>query len=105
MGDSLARVASLTTELQKSHTLEESLRLVAHGAAELLGVDNVTVRLLDATRARLLLGCRAGVPVHTNTNFEFKLGEGLVGWVVENNRALRVGRASGDARFLHRADQ
>jgi diguanylate cyclase (GGDEF)-like protein len=98
-------LAGLTAELQRPHTLEEQLQLVAQRAAALLDLDRATIRLLDASRQRLLVGCRVGAAFHENANFEFRVGEGLLGWVAAENRPLRMGRASDDPRFMKRADQ
>jgi diguanylate cyclase (GGDEF)-like protein len=105
MSDSLQLIANLTAELQLRHSLEEVLQLVVERAARLLGVKQASIRLLDATRSRLLVGFRTGASVHENALFEFRVGEGLVGWVARENQPLRVGRVSEDARFVPRADQ
>jgi diguanylate cyclase (GGDEF)-like protein len=98
-------VAALTTELQRPHALEEVLRLVVKKAAPLLGVQQASLRVLDATRTRLLVGCRTGMSIHENSLFEFRVGEGLVGWVAKENRPLRLGKMSGDSRYLARKDR
>jgi diguanylate cyclase (GGDEF)-like protein len=105
MSDSLRAIADLTAELQLRHSLEEILQLVIDRAALILGVRQASIRLLDATRTRLLVGCRAGAPVHENASFEFRVGEGLVGWVAQQNLALQLGRVADDPRFMARDDQ
>ena len=105
MSESLQLIAKLTAELQLRHTLEEVLQLVVDRAAKLLGVKQASIRLLDVTRSRLLVGCRAGAAVHGNALFEFRVGEGLVGWVARENQPLRLGDVSHDPRFVPRADQ
>jgi diguanylate cyclase (GGDEF)-like protein len=98
-------IAQLTIELQRPHTLEEVLRLVVNRAAPVLGVEQASLRVLDATRTRLLVGCRTGQPVHENALFEFRVGEGLVGWVAQENRPLRLARMTEDPRYLPRTDR
>lgn len=95
----------LSEELQKQQTLEGVLQHLCEGAAGLLGSENVSVRLLDATRTLLLTHARAGDPFHQNTTFEFVMGEGLVGWVAKNGVALRLTDAENDTRFRPRPDQ
>lgn len=75
------------------------------GAAALLGVEHVSIRLLDATRTLLLIHARAGDPFHSNTAFEFVMGEGLVGWVAKQGQSLRLEDAENDLRFRPRPDQ
>jgi diguanylate cyclase (GGDEF)-like protein len=98
-------LAGLTAELQRPHTLEEQMQLVASRAARLLKVGQASIRLLDASRTRLLVGCRVGPAWHDNALFEFHIGEGLLGWVAAENRALRLGRATEDPRFIKRPGQ
>jgi two-component system, cell cycle response regulator len=94
----------LATELQLPQTLEEMLQRVADRSAAILGVPHISLRLLDTSRTRLLIGCRAGESLHGNTSFEFRMGQGLVGWVAETGRVLRTGSAEADPRFLKRED-
>lgn len=95
----------LAYELQLPMTLEELLERVANRTASLLRSRNASIRLLDASRTRLLVGCRAGQPFHGDPTFQFRMGEGLVGWVAQNRRLLRVGNVQADPRFVHRPDQ
>jgi diguanylate cyclase (GGDEF)-like protein len=98
-------LAGLTAELQRPHSLEEQLRLVGSAAARLLKVGQASIRLLDESRTRLLIGMRVGPSWHHNGLFEFRVGEGLIGWVAAENRPLRLGDANQDPRFVRRADQ
>lgn len=104
MFQSLASLVHLTEELQLPQTLEEMLQRVVERAASLLGTGYASIRLLDATRTKLLIGCRAGSPLHRNASFEFKMGEGLVGWLAQHRTTLRVGDCEADARYLVRPD-
>jgi diguanylate cyclase (GGDEF)-like protein len=95
---------ALATELQLPQMLEEMLQRVVDRAAQLVGSGNASIRVFDASKSRLLVGCRAGKPLHTNPTFEYERGQGLVGWIGEHGRPLRVGRAVDDPRFLPRGD-
>jgi diguanylate cyclase (GGDEF)-like protein len=97
-------LVNLSEELQLPQTLEEMLQRVVDRAAILLGTGYASIRLLDATRTRLLIGCRAGAPLHRNASFEFKVGEGLVGCVALERQAIRLADCQDDPRFLARAD-
>jgi diguanylate cyclase (GGDEF)-like protein len=100
----LDALTALARELQQRLTLEEMLQILVDRAAALLGTPRVNVRLLDATRARLLAKARAGTPLHRTANMEFKLGEGLLGWIAVEARSLRSGDADADPRFAARPD-
>ncbi len=90
--------------LQDRLSLDDMLQRIVEGAARLLDTQRVSVRLLDPTRTRLLATCRAGAPLHLNPGSEFRLGEGLIGWIAQHGRPIRTGDAEHDARFVHRAD-
>ena len=92
----------LAKELELPQTLEEMLQRVAARTAALCATSNASIWLLDASRTRLLVGCRAGAPFHADPNFEFRLGEGLLGWVAQHSRVLSPGDAPRDPR-LHDA--
>jgi diguanylate cyclase (GGDEF)-like protein len=100
----LTQLIELIRLLQKPHTLERMLQLITDRAAVILGVRFAGLRLLDATGSRLLATCRSGQPLHINALTEFKLGEGLVGWVAQHNQVLRTGQAEADPRFVKRDD-
>jgi len=95
----------LCEDLQRQPTLDGVLQRLVDGAAELLDVDHISIRLLDASRTLLLTSARAGDPFHQNKTFEFVMGEGLVGWVAKNGKTLRLANAEEDGRFRPRPDQ
>lgn len=94
----LTRLARrLTARLPFEQTLEE----VSDHAAQVLGVERVTVRLFDASRTTLIAIARAGRPLHA-TPQPFRLGEGLLGWIAEQGAPLRLADAPSDPRFAPR---
>jgi diguanylate cyclase (GGDEF)-like protein len=95
----------LSEELQRQPTLDTVLQRLVDGAAQLLDIEHVSIRLLDASRTLLLTSARAGDPFHQNKTFEFVMGEGLIGWVAKNGQTLRLGNAEEDPRFRPRPDQ
>ena len=63
-------------------------------AATLLGAPRASVRLFDAARSRLIAKCRFGEPLHPGSAAaEFRVGEGLIGWIAAHNLPLRTGDA------------
>lgn len=103
--DEMRALLALSNELQRQSTLDSVLHRLVDGTAHLLGVEHVSIRLLDATRTLLLTHARAGDPFHQNTTFEFVMGEGLVGWVAKHGEPLRLADAESDTRFQPRPDQ
>lgn len=97
-------LAELAVRLQEKLSLDAVLALVVEHAARAIDAPQASVRLLDATRSRLLVTARAGRSVHSRGDVTFRVGEGLVGWVAEHAKPLRTGDAPGDPRFAARAD-
>jgi len=104
MSDEIATLAVLVQGLRDQQTLEQLLQRIADGAAVLTGAPRASVRLLDASRTRLMSVVRAGDPLHTNALKDFTLGEGLVGWVALHGQPLRLADAERDPRFKRRGD-
>ncbi|HEY2749507.1 MAG TPA: sensor domain-containing diguanylate cyclase [Polyangia bacterium] len=105
MDASLERITLLARELSHSLPLEEQLQRTVDCAAAIIGAPRGSVRLFDATRARLIAKCRFGEPLHPGTAAaEFRVGEGLLGWIAEHNQPLRTGDAPTDARYVSKAE-
>ncbi|MGZ6096388.1 MAG: diguanylate cyclase, partial [Polyangiales bacterium] len=96
--DEVPSLIALVDSLRRAHSLEDMLYAVTDATAALLRVERVTLRLLDETRARLLLAARTGSAIHAE-EVSFAVGEGLSGWVVEHAAALHVDSAENDPRF------
>ena len=104
MTDVFKKLTALARRFGERPTLDQLLRLVTDGAAELTEAPRVSLRLLNPMRTKLLAACRAGEPLHRDPNVVFMVGEGLVGWVAQHHRPLRTGDAERDPRFLARPD-
>lgn len=102
--DAVPGLVALVESLRVADSLEDMLYALADAVAAVLGVERVTVRLLDETRARLLVAARAGQPIHTS-EVSFAVGEGLIGWVVEHAEVLRLESAEQDPRFVTKPGQ
>jgi diguanylate cyclase (GGDEF)-like protein len=88
--------------LRDAESLETMLQQVTDTAASVLGVSRMSLRLLDAERARLLVAARTGTPVHGRSGADFAVGEGFAGWVVQHRAPLRVDHAESDPRFVRK---
>jgi len=95
-------LATVANDLSRRRTLEERLQLLVDRTAALLEVPRVVVRLLDLSRGRLIATARAGAPLHLGPGVDFDVGEGLIGWVVQQARPILVGDAEADPRFVPR---
>ncbi len=92
--DKLVRVA---TELGRPRTLEANLQAVADVSLSLLEADHASIRVCDAS-ARLRSLARSGVG-STGPAPEFRKGQGLMGWAVQEGRPVRVSDSPADERF------
>ena len=106
MGDAPQLLLSLIARLRSARDgLEGMLQHVTDAASELLGGARVSLRLLDEARTRLLVAARTGAAAHTAADLEFRVGEGLAGWVVATGQTLRLDDADADPRFVAKPGQ
>ena len=105
MADAVARIAELARELSHTLPLEQQLQHTVDCAAAILEAPRASVRLFDAARVRLIAKCRFGEPLHPGSAAaEFRVGEGLLGWIAEKNQSLRTGDAPSDARYVKKSE-
>ena len=105
MDAGLIRITQLARELSSSLPLEVQLQHTVDCAAAIVGAPRASVRLFDATRTRLIAKCRFGEPLHPGTApAEFRVGEGLLGWIAEHNQPLCTGAAPSDARYVQKSE-
>jgi two-component system, NarL family, sensor histidine kinase DevS len=87
--------AALSTSLNLDRTLKEILeRLNA-----LVAFDSATVFLLDDSRSELHVKAALGVPVALKEVNSFRVGEGVVGWVVRQGQTALIPDSTKDARY------
>ncbi len=77
--------AALSTSLDLDRTLKEILERMN----ALVAFDAATVFLLDDSRRELNVKAALGVPVALKEVKSFKVGEGVVGWVVSHGATAR----------------
>lgn len=104
VADRIEKLTGIAHRLGQRLILDDLLRVVTDGAAELTGAPRTSCRLLNPSRTKLLAACRAGAPLHQDPAIAFTVGEGLLGWVAQQLLPLRTGAAESDPRFLPRPD-
>src|SRR5919204_5475678 len=87
--------AALSTSLDLDHTLKEILERMN----ALVAFDAATIFLLDDSRTELQVKAALGVPVALTEVKSFKVGEGVVGWVVRHGATALIQDSSKDARY------
>lgn len=94
----------VTEFLSREHTLEHALHEVTDAALELMPGDHASLRILDASRARLLATARSGAGT-AQRSLPLGIGEGIAGWVLEHAQAAHVRDAEREPRFLRSVGQ
>jgi signal transduction histidine kinase/putative methionine-R-sulfoxide reductase with GAF domain len=87
--------AALSTSLDLDVTLKEILERLN----SLMAFDAATIFLLDADRRELQVKAALGVPVGLREVKRFKVGEGVVGWVVQHGSTALIENSTRDARY------
>jgi signal transduction histidine kinase len=87
--------AALSTSLDLDQTLTDILERMN----ALIAFDAATLFLLDDSRTELHVKAALGVPVSLKEVKSFKVGEGVVGWVVRHGATALIQDSSKDARY------
>ncbi|GAC1482284.1 MAG: hypothetical protein PVSMB9_07970 [Candidatus Dormibacteria bacterium] len=87
--------AALSTSLDLDRTLKEILERMN----ALVAFDAATIFMLDDSRTELHVKAALGVPVSLAEVKTFKVGEGVVGWVVRHGATALIPDSSKDTRY------
>jgi diguanylate cyclase (GGDEF)-like protein len=98
-------VSRLATLLRERKELGELASAVARDACDLAGAESCSVMLVDA--ARQMLSCYAahGLTPDEMREIRFRVGEGIAGAAVADQKSLRVDDVTLDGRFVLRTQQ
>ncbi|MDH5670956.1 MAG: sensor domain-containing diguanylate cyclase [Myxococcales bacterium] len=101
--EALRALAELNQRALEDDVAGEGLQHITSAALELLRADHASLRLRDAdgtlsSRARAGRGTERPAP-------DFKLGQGVLGWVAEHGQPLRVDDSSREPRFNDRHER
>jgi diguanylate cyclase (GGDEF)-like protein len=89
----------LTAQLTDDRPLEDFLKAVTDASLEMLPAEHSSIRLLDPSRSMLLSGARSGSG-ESDRPMEFRRGEGVIGWVVDQSQPVRIGDTAQDPRWM-----
>jgi two-component system, cell cycle response regulator len=98
----LVILLSLTEKLTEDLPLEDYLNVVTDSAVALLQADHASIRLIAGDR--LISSARSGSGT-TRAPAEFRRGEGILGWVIDNKEPAMVGDVRNDQRYRTYKDQ
>ncbi|HEY1866128.1 MAG TPA: sensor domain-containing diguanylate cyclase [Candidatus Acidoferrales bacterium] len=92
---------ALTSSLQ----LDQVLRTIMEKIDEFLHPDTWSMLLVDEVKQELYFELAIGKNAHTLKDVRIKMGQGIAGWVAENQEAVIVPDVSQDTRFFGRVDE
>lgn len=96
--NALVILLSLTERFTEDRPLEEFLKAVTDAAVSLVEADHASIRLL--TNDTLLSSARSGTGSE-GPPVEFRRGDGIIGWVVDNKEPAMVGDVTQDPRYRY----
>jgi diguanylate cyclase (GGDEF)-like protein len=97
----LQPIIDLAVEVQHRRSLEDLLQAVVDHTAKILAAEHGSIRLLNPSRTHLVAVCRTGTPLHLEP-VDFALGEGLIGWIAEQEQPIRTADPEHDPRYSPR---
>jgi PAS domain S-box-containing protein len=97
-------LAETAQAINSTLELNKVLRLVAHNARDLLNVESAVVGLVRDGRW-IIFREAAGRMTDRLRGLEIKVGEGIAGWVVQNNQSVITSDVPHDPRFRRGLDQ
>jgi two-component system, NarL family, sensor histidine kinase DevS len=98
-------LTQVSVALSTSLDLDKTLKEILERLNALVAFDAATVFLLDDSRSELHVKAALGVPVALNEVKSFKVGEGVVGWVVRQGTTALIQDSSKDTRYKATAPQ
>src|SRR6202049_1284648 len=92
-------LTQVSAALSSSLDLDRTLKDVLERMNALVAFDAATIFLLDDSLTELHVKAALGVPVALKEVKSFKVGEGVVGWVVRHGATAVIADSSKDARY------
>ena len=92
---------ALTSSLQ----LDQVLRTIMEKIDEFLHPDTWSLLLVDEAKQELYFELAIGKNAHTLKDVRIKMGQGIAGWVAQNQQAVIVPDVSQDTRFFAKVDE
>jgi diguanylate cyclase (GGDEF)-like protein len=92
---------ALTSSLQ----LDQVLRTIMEKIDEFLRPDTWSLLLVDETKQELFFELAVGKGAQALKDVRIKMGQGIAGWVAQNDEAVIVPDVSRDTRFFSKVDE
>ncbi|MCB9556537.1 MAG: sensor domain-containing diguanylate cyclase [Deltaproteobacteria bacterium] len=95
----LSLLFELNQEITRGKPLNLLLQRIVTATCDLSAADSASVMLLDETGHRLICQASHGLSRQEQDLSEFRLGEGVAGWVAAQSKALRIADTRQESRF------
>ncbi|MEH6822684.1 MAG: phosphoenolpyruvate--protein phosphotransferase [Motiliproteus sp.] len=96
---SLARLQRIVQDVNTAASLDEMLRMISSQVQEVMAVDVCSIYLMDSDREELVLMHTLGLDAASVGRIRLPLGDGLVGFVGEQQQLLNVEDAPRHPQF------
>jgi GAF domain-containing protein len=104
LNDKLATLMEVAALVNSKHNLELVVSHAVQSACRLTGAETGSLLLLDAETRELQFAIVLGQQSTNLTHVRVPKGEGIGGWVAENNAAIIIPDVQADERFFRVAD-
>lgn len=104
LNDKLATLMEIAALVNSTHNLETVVSHAVRSVCRLTGAETGSLLLLDAATGELQFEVVLGQMNANLTHMRIPKGQGISGWVAENNMAIIIPDVQADERFYRVAD-
>jgi two-component sensor histidine kinase len=95
----LDAIRAIFNAITATSDLRSILDTIVHTTAKAIGVDSVSIYLLDPSSQTLVLKSTTGLHAQSVDHAQLRMGQGLTGWAASNRQTVAVRDAWSDERF------
>jgi GAF domain-containing protein len=105
LNDKLATIMEMAALVNSTHNLETVVARAVESACRLTGAETGSLLLLDAATGELQFEIVLGQQGTSLKHVKIPKGQGISGWVAENNTAIIIPDVQADERFYRVTDE
>ncbi|HZS94432.1 MAG TPA: GAF domain-containing protein, partial [Chloroflexota bacterium] len=94
------RLIAMMTALAATRIVDDLVRVIVEGAAELLDAETSSLMLLDEETNELIVVAATAASGEEAMRYRIPPGRGIAGWVVEHGKAIVSNCPRSDPRFF-----
>ncbi len=100
--EKLSLLYELGQQIISSFKLNDILQYIVDRVSELLDLETCSILLINEKTNNLEIKCSKGLDIDFVDNIHIKLGEGISGWVAQNNEPVLIEDIEKDSRFARK---